>query len=138
MAELKTKPGNESARAFIEAIPDEGQRNDCFAILELMQSATKSEPVMWGGNIVGFGTYQYVYASGREGDWFLTGFSPRKQNITLYFMTGFEQHSDLMARLGKHKTGKSCLYIKRLADVDQNVLKQLILQSITQLQAGKT
>ena len=138
MAELKTKPGNESARAFIEAIADERQRDDCFAILELMQSATKAEPVMWGGSIVGFGTYRYVYASGREGDWFLTGFSPRKQNITLYIMMGFERHPDVMEHLGKYKTGKSCLYIKRLADVDKNVLTQLIRQSVAQLQASKS
>ena len=126
MAELKTKQNKASVEAFIKAIPDEKRRRDCLVILELFKKATKEEPSMWGDNIVGFGNYHYKYASGREGDWFLSGFSPRKQNMTLYSMMGFEKNADLMQKLGKYKTGKGCLYINKLEDIDLEILKKLI------------
>ena len=133
MAELKTKPTEASVREFLNQVPDEERRNDCFTIAKLMEEATGAKPKMWGASIVGFGTFHYKYASGREGDWLVTGFSPRKNDLTLYMMMGFEQHRDLMAKLGKHKTGKSCLYIKRLDDIHLPTLKKLIKQSIKQL-----
>lgn len=135
MAELKTKVNDASVDDFLNQIEDEQKRADCFAIAKLMQQATKARPKMWGSNIVGFGAYHYVYASGRTGDWPLVGFSPRKGNITLYIMAGFEQYDDLMNKLGKHKTGKSCLYIKSLADVDKGVLKELIAKSVAHMKA---
>lgn len=130
MAELKTKPTNQSVEKFIKSIAEADTRADCQAIMQIMKQATKAEPKMWGASIVGFGRYHYKYASGREGDWPLTGFSPRKQNLTLYIMPGFARYEELMQKLGKYKTGKSCLYIKKLADVDMAVLKQLVKQSV--------
>lgn len=130
MAELKTKRTAASVDAFLKRIPDQARRQDCLALLRLMKQVTRAEPKMWGAHMVGFGTYHYVYASGREGDWFLTGFAPRKQDLTLYIMSGFGRHPSLMAKLGKHKTGKSCLYIKRLEDVDLAVLKELVAASV--------
>lgn len=135
MAELKTKVTNASVDDFLNAVEDEQKRADCFVIAKLMQQVTKAKPKMWGNSIVGFGAYHYTYASGREGDWMLVGFSPRKSNITLYIMAGFEQYADLMKKLGKHTTGKSCLYIKSLADVDKSVLKALIKQSVEHIKA---
>jgi hypothetical protein len=132
-AELKTKKNEQSVQAFLDAVPDERQRQDSQAVLELMKRVTGSEPRMWGDSIVGFGDYHYRYATGREGDWFLVGFSPRKQNLTLYIMAGFDQYDELMARLGKYKTGKSCLYINKLADIDQDVLAELVRQSAEHL-----
>jgi hypothetical protein len=130
MAELKTKVNKAPVADFLNAIKDEQVRESCWAIVEIMEAATKAKPKMWGSNIVGFGSYHYVYASGREGDWMLTGFSPRKQNITLYLMGGFEQHDALMAKLGKYTTAKSCLYIKRLSDVHVPTLKKLVQASV--------
>lgn len=130
MAELKTKVNDQSVTAFLEANADEKRRSDCFTILEMMKKATGAEPKMWGDSIVGFGSYHYKYASGQEGDWPLTGFSPRKQALTLYLMSGFTDFEDLLSRLGKYKTGKGCLYIKKLADVDQTILQELIDQSV--------
>ena len=130
MAELKTRPTDASVEAFVQSVADEARRADCLAVLRLMKAVTGAEPRMWGGSIVGFGQYHYRYASGREGDWFLVGFSPRKNDLTLYIMAGFEQYEALLARLGKFKLGKSCLYIKRLADVDTGVLKELIAASV--------
>ncbi len=130
MAELKTKRINRSVTAFLDAIPDPGRRRDCRAVLRIMKDATKATPRMWGTSIVGFGSYHYRYASGREGDWFVAGFSPRKQSLTLYVMSGFARYDDLMGRLGTHTTGKSCLYIKRLEDVDLGVLRQLVRESV--------
>jgi hypothetical protein len=130
MAELKTKKTEQSVEEFLNTVPDEQTRQDCFAIVKLMQKATKAKPKMWGPSIVGFGDYHYKYESGRENDWFLVGFSPRKQNLTLYIMAGFARYDELMQKLGKYKTGKSCLYIKRLADIDQKVLKELVEQSV--------
>ena len=135
MAELKTKKTTASVEKFLNSIADEQRRKDCFRVLEIMKAATKSEPAMWGPSIVGFGNYVYKYTRGRELEWFLTGFSPRKQNLTLYIMLGVEQYPALMKKLGKHSTGRSCLYIKDLEDVDLTTLKQLIKQSLADLKA---
>ena len=130
MAELKTKRTDESVEAFLNRIPDEQKRKDAFTVMDIMRRATRAEPQMWGSSIVGFGTYRYKYASGREGDWLLTGFSPRKQNLTLYITSGFEQYEELLKSLGKFKTGKACLYINRLDDVHLPTLRKLIKQSV--------
>lgn len=130
MAELKTKQNKASVAAFLNAIDDKQKRADAKKIASMMRAATGSRAKMWGTAIVGFGSYHYKYASGREGDWMLVGFSPRKQNLTLYIMPGFSKFDALMAKLGKHSTGKSCLYIKRLADVDAKVLEKLITGSV--------
>ena len=130
MAELKTHPSDRNVEKFLNGIPDDQKRQDCFALLELMKQATKAAPRMWGSSIVGFGSYHYRYASGREGDWFLTGFSPRKQNLTLYIMAGFEEYDELLKQLGKYKTGKACLYVKRLEDIHLPTLKKLVRQSV--------
>jgi hypothetical protein len=115
---------------FIGAIPDEMRREDCRTLVEMMRVATHSEPKMWGPAIVGFGQYHYKYDSGREADWFLAGFSPRKSALTLYIMAGFDRYDGIMARLGKYKTGKSCLYIKKLSDIDLDVLRELVNESV--------
>ena len=133
MAELKTKRTNASVTAFLDQVSDESRRKDCQTLLRMMKKATKAEPEMWGPSIVGFGDYRYKYASGRENDWFLVGFSPRKQDLRLYIMAGFDKYGALMSKLGKYKTGKSCLYIKRLADIDPAVLQHLISTSIQHL-----
>ena len=130
MAELKTKKNDQSVTAFLDKIPDEQKRMDSYTILELMKQASGAEPSMWGDSIIGFGVAHYTYASGREGDWPPIGFSPRKQALTLYFMSGFDSYGNLLAKLGKYKTGKGCLYINKLADVDLGVLEELIVQSI--------
>lgn len=135
MAELKTQPNDGNVEAFLNAVENDQKRQDSFTILELMKTLTGEEPKMWGPSIVGFGSYHYKYASGREGDFLRIGFSPRKQNLTLYIMPGFDRYEDLLQRLGKHKTGKSCLYIKKLADVDQEVLKELMEQSLRYMNA---
>jgi hypothetical protein len=130
MADLKTVPTHASVDMFLTGIADEKKRADCYRILEMMKKATRAEPKMWGTSIVGFGKYHYLYESGREGDWFIAGFSPRKQNLTLYMMGGFDQFPDLMEKLGKYSTGKGCLYINRLEDVNIQVLKKLISESV--------
>ena len=137
MAELKTKPNKLSAEKFLNSIKDEQKRKDSFQVLEMMKKITKEEPIMWGTSIVGFGKYHYKYASGREGDWFLTGFSPRKQNLTLYIMSGFKRYNELMKKLGKHKTGSSCLYINKLEDMDFKVLTELISESVKYMKNKK-
>lgn len=129
MAELKTQKTGASVEDFLNGVPDEKKRQDSFAILELMRGVTGQEPAMWGLSIVGFGSYRYKYASGREGEWPLVGFSPRKRNLTLYIMSGFEDYGPLLAQLGKYKTGKSCLYINKLEDVDLTTLRELVQQS---------
>ena len=129
MAELKTNETKLSVTKFIGKVEDDQKRQDSQAILKLMKQVTKEEPKMWGGSMVGFGRFHYKSDSGREGDWFLTGFSPRKQNLTIYITPGFDKYESLMKQLGKHKTSKGCLYIKKLEDVDMKVLKQLIKQS---------
>ena len=135
MAEPKTKQTEVSVEAFLNAIPDEQKRADALALAKLIKQVTRLEPTMWGGSIVGFGSYHYQYASGREGDACLVGFSPRKQNFTLYLMLGLADYSDLLDKLGKHKTGKGCLYINTLADVDVPTLKELIKRSVKQLKS---
>jgi hypothetical protein len=134
MAELKTRLTKASVEKFLEGIRDEKKRQDCYQLLKIMKKATKAEPKMWGTSIIGFGDYHYVYASGREGDWFITGFSPRVQNLTLYTMGGFDR--DVLKRLGKYKTGKGCLYINKLEDVDTNVLDELITKSVKKSKAN--
>ena len=129
MAELKTKQNDQSVAAFLNSIPDEKKRQDSFSILALMEEATGEQPKMWGDSIIGFGNIHYRYASGREGDWFLTGFSPRKQNLTLYIMSGFDEHDQMMQKLGRYKTGKACLYTNKLADIDLPTLKEMVRQS---------
>ena len=126
MAELKTKPNRADVGKFIDSIADAGKRRDSRALLAMMQEITGAKPRMWGASIVGFGTYHYRYASGREGDWFVTGFSPRKQALTVYLMCDVSTQQPLLDKLGKYKIGKSCLYIKKLADIDEAVLRQLI------------
>ena len=134
MAELKTKPTKASVSKFLRAIQDEATRKDCQQLTKIMKEVTGAKPRMWGPSIVGFGAYHYVYASGREGDWFLTGFSPRKQNLTLYIMSGFDEYEDLLGRLGKHKKSKSCLYVRSLEDLDLTVLKRMIRASVRHMQ----
>ena len=138
MAELKTKRTDASVDAYLEAIPDDIRRQDCRAVIEIMRKATKAEPKMWGPGIVGFGDQHLRYESGRELDWFLTGFASRKTDLTLYIMPGFSRYDELMGRLGKHKTGKSCLYLKRLSDVDVKVLDELVTASVKHLQGKKS
>lgn len=133
MAELKTKKTNASVEKFLNAIEDETRRDDCYAVLEMMKKITKAEPAMWGSSIVGFGTYHYIYTSGQEGDWPMAGFSSRKQNLTLYIMPGFEKNKELMKKLGKCKTAKSCIYIKHLDDIHLPTLKQLFKASLRDL-----
>ncbi len=130
MATLKTTETDASVSEFLHTVEDPKRRADCEVILALMQSVTKAAPKMWGPSIVGFGTYHYTYASGREGDWFLMGFSPRKTNLTLYLCTGFQVSEADLAALGKVKTGKSCLYIKSLDDIHLPTLKKLLTASI--------
>jgi len=130
MAELKTKKNTQSVEDFLNSISDERKRQDSFKILDLMEKATGVKPEMWGDSIVGFGSYHYKYASGRQRDWFLTGFSPRKQNLTLYIMAGFDNYASLLKKLGKHTTGKACLYINKLDEIDMAVLQELIVKSV--------
>jgi hypothetical protein len=130
MAELKTQANNASVPAFLAAIPDAQRREDALKVAAMMKALTKAEPKMWGAAIVGYGSQHYKYASGREGEWPRIAFSPRKDALTLYITSSFEQYSELMAKLGKYKTGKSCLHIKRLTDVDATVLKQLLTRAV--------
>lgn len=130
MAAQKTKQNKDNVMAFIQSVADESKRNDSIAILKLMKKATKTEPAMWGDSIVGFGSFHYKSErSKQEGDWFMTGFSPRKQNLTIYIIPGFVHYGDLMKQLGKYKTSVSCLNINKLADVDEKVLAELIALS---------
>lgn len=130
MLKNKTIATKGSVEKFLSTVKNPQKRADCQTVLEMMKQITKEEPVMWGSSLVGFGTYHYKYKSGREGDFFLTGFSPRAQNLTIYIMPGFERFPELMKSLGKYMTGKSCLYVKRLEDIDLAVLKKLIKESI--------
>ena len=130
MSKMKTAPTQASVDAFIEAVEDEQKRADSRAIAAMMSAATGAPAQMWGTSIVGFGRYHYRYASGREGDFMIAGFSPRKRALTLYIMAGFSEYDALLAQLGKHTIGKSCLYIKRLADVDQAVLREIVERSV--------
>ena len=135
MTDQKTKPTEHSVEDFLNNVSDEQVRDDCYRLIDLMKNITGEDPKMWGPSIVGFGRYHYKYDSGREGYSCLTGFSPRKPAITLYVMPGFEGHGELVNRLGKHKAGKGCLYIKRLADVDQATLEELISKSVQHLKS---
>jgi hypothetical protein len=134
MAELKTQKTKASVAAFLNAIEDDQMRKDCKVVAKLMQEVTGEKPAMWGASIVGFGNYEYTNTKA-GGVWPLTGFSPRKQNLTMYIMSGFDRYADLTAKLGKHSTGKSCLYVKRLADVDLPTLKKLIAASVAHMKA---
>ena len=126
MAELKTKRTKASVSDFLESISDEQRRRDCVRLVDIMKSATNATPEMWGPAIVGFGRYRYKYPSGREGEWFVAGFSPRKQNLTLYILPTIERYPDHLKKLGKHTTGKSCLYVKTLDDVHVPTLKSML------------
>jgi hypothetical protein len=132
MAELKTKKNELSVDAFIKKIPDAQKRKDSFTIVELMEKATKAKAKMWGSAIIGFGDRHLKYESGRELDWFIMGFSPRKQNFALYVTGAVSKQEALLKKLGKYKTGKGCLYINALEDVDVKVLKEIIKKGLTQ------
>ena len=129
MSSNKTIPTKQSVTEFLNKIENQDKRSDAYVLLELMKSITGLEPVMWGPSIIGFGSYHYKYDSGREGDMLLTGFSPRAQNFSLYVGAGSERNKPLLKKLGKHTTGKSCLYIKRLTDVNMDVLEEIIEKS---------
>ena len=129
MSQNKTRPTTTSVTSFLDSVEDEIQRRDSHTLISIMKEITGEEPVMWGSSIIGFGSYHYKYNSGREGDMLLTGFSPRKQNLSLYIMAGFTKYEELLQKLGKHKTGKSCLYIKRLSEINTDVLIELIKAS---------
>ena len=135
MAEAKTKPTKESVAGFIKKIPDAQRREDCLTLAKMMEEITGSKPQMWGPSMIGFGSYHYKYASGHEGDCFMTGFASRKSDLTVYLAMGFQKHAELMKQLGKHRTSKSCLYIKRLSDIHVPTLKKLIKASLKELSA---
>ena len=132
MAENKTQKTGASVEDFINSVEIKRRREDGFALLKIMKEVTGEEAEMWGPSIIGFGDYHYKYESGREGDIFLAGFSPRKQSLSLYIMAGFEEYDSLLGALGKHRKGASCLYINKLADVDMEVLRELIEKSVEQ------
>lgn len=125
-AKNKTQPTEQSVESFLDSVEDEQKRADSYTLLKLIGEITGDKPVMWGSSIVGFGTYHYKYASGREGEFMVTGFSPRKRNLTIYIMPGFDQYAQMLSRLGKYKTGRSCLYVNKLADIDVDVLRELL------------
>lgn len=129
MSKNKTTENDESVKAFLDTIEDDKKRQDSYDILNIMESATGHPAKMWGSSIIGFGTYHYIYESGREGDFMCAGFSPRKKNISLYIMGGHKRFDHHMQKLGKYKTGKSCVYINSLADIDSNVLYELVKES---------
>jgi hypothetical protein len=137
MAELKTKRNRGSVQKFLDGVENPARREDAKTVLALMEEVTGERPEMWGDSIVGFGSYHYCYESGREGDWFLTGFSPRKANLTLYIMAGFSRYEELLGKLGKHKTGKSCLYLNRLDGIDMDVLRRLVSESVAHLRQSE-
>jgi Domain of unknown function (DU1801) len=137
MADNKTKPSQLGVATFIDALTDENRRADARALVKLMQGATGEKAKMWGPSIIGFGSYHYRYESGREGDMPLVGFSPRKAAAVLYGVMGFSGSEELLAKLGQHTTGKGCLYIKRLADVDPKVLQVLVIKSVTAKRARR-
>ena len=135
MSDLKTRPTASSVDGFIDEVDDQHKRADCRILAELMAEITGAEGVMWGSSIVGFGSYHYRYASGREGDFFEAGFSPRKRALTIYVMAGFAEYEDLLSKLGKCSTGKSCLYVKRLADIDLDALREMLNRSVAYIRA---
>jgi len=138
MAELKTQKNDASVEDFLNAVANEKRREDSYVVNDLMKEVTGEQPAMWGDSIVGFGSYRYKYASGREGEWPVTGFSPRKQSLTFYIMDGFEEYDSLLENLGKYKTGKSCLYINKLEDVDLPTLRKLIKRSVAHVSKGSS
>ena len=137
MAEIKTKPTAVSVKDFIAAVPDEQKRRDSKVLVDMMQKITKEKPKMWGPSIIGFGSYHYKYESGHEGDMCITGFSPRKAAISVYILMGFNKSPELMKKLGKYKMGKSCLYVKKLSDIDTKVLEELIEESVKYIKNKK-
>lgn len=132
---MKTVQTDKPVLDFLNSVEHDKRREDSFKILEMMTEVSSEEPAMWGDSIVGFGNYTYEYKSGRTGEWMYVGFSPRKQNLTLYIMDGFDGHAKLLGKLGKYKTGKSCLYINKLEDIDQEVLRELIEKSVAHMKA---
>jgi hypothetical protein len=130
MAEAKLKPNDESVSGFLDKIPDEARRTECYQLVGLMKRVTNTDPRIWGNGLIGFGNYHYKYASGHEGDCFVAGFAPRKTALTLYITAGVERFPKLLAKLGKHKAGKGCLYIKKLDDVNLGVLEDLLSKSV--------
>ena len=136
MAENKTVKTGASVDEFMAGVENKRRREDGLVLLEMMRDVTGLEPEMWGPSIIGFGSYHYRYESGREGDMPLIGFSPRKQSLSLYIMSGFGEYEELLGRLGKHKTGASCLYINKLADVDMAVLKEMVTRSVEHMRVG--
>ena len=130
MAEAKTKPGGGDVEGLLQAIADPARQADARRVCALMEEVSGRPPVIWGGSMVGFGSYSYTYASGHSGEWFEVGFAPRKANLTLYLVDGFERREELLGRLGKHSTGKACLYVKSLGDVDTDVLRELVEASV--------
>ena len=135
MSSNKTQPTDASVDDFVETISDEGVRDDVAELRALMSEITGDDAVMWGDSIVGFGRYSYRYASGREGEWFLTGFAPRAKNLTLYIMSGFDGQDALLERLGPHSTGVSCLYVKNLDHIDRPVLREIVERSVEHMRA---
>jgi len=133
MSKLKTTQNEADVNAFLDAVENPRRRADARQVLDLIQAVTGEPPKMWGSSIVGFGSYHYRYASGREGDWPVVGFSPRKQNLVIYIMPGFSDYGDLLGKLGKFRTGKSCLYVNKLDDVDLELLEQLVRESVKEM-----
>ena len=138
MSENKTQPTDASVLAFLNSVEHAKRKANGFTLLKLMEDVTGEPAKMWGDSIIGFGSYHYKYESGREGDWILAGFSPRKASLSVYIIAGFDQYDELLSKLGKHKIGKSCLYINKLEDVDMEVLKELVQASVAHMRAGKT
>lgn len=132
----KTQPTDASVTEFIEAVEHPVRQADTYTVLDMMKRISGEKPVMWGESLIGFGKYQYKYASGREGEYFILGLSPRKQNLTLYIMPGYQDYGDLLAQLGKHRTGKCCLYINKLDDVDEQILYDLLERGWQDMVAG--
>ncbi len=133
MAELKTRQNNQSVASFIQSVEDPVKRKDCESLKRLMAKITRKRAKMWGDSIIGFGSYHYKYNSGREGDYFVTGFSPRKQNLTIYIMPGFSQYRQKLEKIGKHKTSVSCLYVKTLEQLDMELLSEIITDSVSRM-----
>ncbi len=130
MAENKTQPTERSVKTFIDSLDDQQKITDSYSLVELMKDVTGCEPKMWGPSIIGFDQYHYKYESGREGDWLKVGFSPRKRELSIYIMSGFKKHDSLLQKLGKNRTGESCLYVKKLDDIDLDVLRELVEESV--------
>ena len=133
MSDMKTAETDADPALFLSRVENRGRAEDAQAVMEIMARITGQPPRMWGDSIIGFGTYRYKYASGRQAEWFLTGFAPRKQNLTLYIMSGFENYEQLLGQLGKHKTGKSCLYINKLEDINLDVLREMVKESVNHM-----